>query len=853
MALVGCGTKTSADSSLPSSATDPSSSSTFVFPTFTDDDFDGLIGTYYGTEGNLSLQSDVVNFGDLALYPSEIQQGVEFKVGDEAIARNVYYLSSTKESLLNDYRIYLSTDSKIKLVLEKKEGDGFSKVATFAPSTEKFSGSYSGFENSLSSYDVILNIGDAFNADVGYFISSYVFGGSFYSNYFYVDSYFVEQEGEFVEVLDLIDSSDGIAWYEGLVPTVQNNSMVLMDNSDPESPWAVYYQTSGYLFSEFINEDQEIFSGVVDETAATYTIGEKIYSITNYYDDINYVHTELRNGDERIIIKNRQFGIYVEDSEGDFTYYTYYYTGSLVGSYQNSDVSYDLSYVFDEETYDSTLALKVNGATTEFSYGLLDGRLAIVATVGGETYKFAGDVAGNIIIGNYEGENHYLLNYSNYAEIYANTYNSFAVGSDSELIVDSSFNVTFNGVSLKGNLIYNKSFSNPVLQFESGNTTYNFEAFSSEIGSFVLTDVSNGDKTYYITDDQMDVLVNEYTHNHEKDIIIKNDGTVTYFGTEFEFTYEAVYSTDSYSYRNYFIFTDSEGNKKVLVSGNNKGVILESTIDEKGQVSNLYTVYIPYSIFQKMIGSYSYVGSYGEEGFELTSDGHFYADVVNDTKDGLIKHVEMENFYYTLNNGVGAVAFDYNSATVFGYFDSSYSLITVVGINYVRDSIFAHNGVYFDSDLTHAFYMDYGELYLDGTKITVSSYDDSGDSVIINGTYNYSDITVTFTNGQVAISGTGLDYTLTKDDSFSFEQFLGTRTYNDVDYPIEVKKTLAGTDYGYNVTISGISYQLVPVVKNGFKALYASVLSTKYYFYFDASGEFTVLQESSIPVPPPLI
>lgn len=855
ISVVSCGTSNDKDSDGDDPTIPPDPVVPYTLPTFSDSDFLGLLGNYYGKVGNLELTSSELTLtlndtGSLNLYPTSISK--------ENDSYYVYFTSNKKEEL-NDYRISLidlsdETYTKYKLNLEKLESDKtYSTYSTFMPSLGKYKGAFSGMEeDDLNIYTALYNFNDIYDKDADFFFASLElpYYGYLYDYTYYYETYLTFIDNEFKVVMDLLDK-EGYSYYNLLLPKIENDKIVYYGDFLNESEkYIAFYQSSAYLNGEFYLDKDNSFKGEVNETDKTFTYLDKIYEIKNIVDEKEGAITELSLDTEKLYIKPSTFGIFVGSSISNLdTYYAFYSLDSLYGTYKNNDVSYSFLLEYDYDTWESFDTLQINDTKIlDYEVVVKDYKMALKVALDTTTYYFYGDYTGRTLVGVYNDTTNFLFNYSEYESSLTGTFYSFNEGSKSNVIVtyeNDEFNVsykdkTYNNVSFS----YNRSMLYPKLNL--GDNLY-FSIFYIYEGMYVLE--NNNETTYFISEEFLNDLTNTYTKKCDKDLIINDDGTLVYEETTYKYSYDTYYT--GAAWRNMFVFTDNLDHTHYIVVGeDNNPSLIEYDSDLE---TELYS-YIPYDAFLNLIGTYYYEGKYGDEKFKLTKDGHFYADTLNSTNDGLNYDVEME-FYYTYSQGRGVINFYYNGYTIFVYGSSNGISVTVMGIPYVKEDLYKVRGSYFNQS-GHAIYINLDNLYFDGTSLSISNVETSGNLTTIytesGETFTYDSSTKSFT-----YESSTEKVSLTSVSSFNFDDYLGEITLSDGSTATLKEKysSLSTEDskskIGYEVKIGTYySFDLIPVIKDEMISLKATGYGINYYFYLD--NGLKVIEESSIPLPPGL-
>ncbi len=846
--LAGCNnvpSSSSSDSSLDTSIEDSSSSSSVVdveVPPY-------LIGKFFSPSGVITIGEENVTFNDSTLSYTRYDE----------VDETLYLTNSTG----NTYRLYLSDDEKMEVILDIQDNDEFVLVDSFMPDITPFVGTYTTYGDS-SPYNIPIVITDEYVADLDTFtVNQPIFTYSSYDNdYYFATTYFSYIDNELKTMIDIWDYEDDYLYYS-LYLQVNNGVASLYDTSYESE---AYYADVSFVYGTyFVSKTETLtfnYSPLYDEKTWEYsmndelTIGEELYNIELVYDNGSYL--KIYNDTKEALLQSTGYGLkWIENNETH--YYPYNTLEHLVGNFKNEE---GLEYNFEID-YMNYLdgVLSINGVEKEFDVVVFEDKLGISTSIEGydENVVFI-EFKTNISIEMYADETYsYLVNYNAFSEAYVRDYFNIVYTSDGSIVhfysVDSNLILTSNNQTSEGYFDYDPREDYPSLVYSDW--TINVLDYENKI--FSMTQ-NNGLSTIYLFDESFfaNLENKEYTSGREN-IVFKYDGdkiNLNYKNEDIPFILAPVY--DEYSF-SYLIVVDFEYQGDYLEFIYQTGGQWTEYALEEGQYVATDS-YIPVDIFNKLVGVYQYEGEYGVEGFELTSDGKFYADVLNETGDGLIKHQEKDYQLQMLTLGTGEVnpviTFYHDGYWVNCYFED-YSLL-VVETRYVREELFSYSGIYVDENNTNILAIYQNKIMLNGEEVSIIDMNETNDILTIEVSVNDVLTSIVFetdTNGDKKATCNGVEYILSDVD---YESFIGN--YTDAsgntyvfDYHYGLGGVINGFELTYTSSSAGVPYvytDFVVVLKNGHITLQFSGIGETYYLEMDGS-EVVASVESSIPLPPP--
>lgn len=804
-----------------------------------------LDGQYFSVEGSLNVLGDTVKFNDLELKATKFQvEQFDESFGEEtkAVDHAVTYLKNGKEK----YRLYFKGENGFyQLHLEKETKDGYDSVATFMPSIEEFTGAYTGMGDS-NEYNVVYHIGNDFDFYRGYFnIGKYIKGLDMLNDTEYVESFVTFDESGMQKVISICDYADNYEYYKVKLGTIDNQTGLLDVEYDS---YLAFYHDPMYLTYPFYSNEGSLSASVINPSEKSVTIGDVTYSYENAADEKGQVVT-LTNGSSSIETRPTQYGM-TWSKDGNVIEYTFDSVMYLLGDYQYKNSLYSLTMNDDLTDY----VLNIDGQEKEFTYAVFNHRKAIKVSMDNKDVYFTPFKTSIAIMASDDKENKFYINEQAFLTIYNDSFVSKSYDDYETLSIDSEFKVSYKSETAQGYLIYNPALEYPYLEFTLANKNYVLTILEAGTGIAQLTE-GNNSKDFFV-ENSVTELYHSYTSHHETEVVINKD-SLTYYGEEnVKYELEAYYSTFSYSYVMAINFqSESKGSKCQAFA--NKGLI---AVDEtKGHLFAQTTVYIDVDYFADLVGEYYLDGTFGPEKFVLTSDGHFYADTLNSTNDGLIKDVEYEyslKMTYDLYGGAyPTIVFYRDGGQSLDLVKQNNALVVGGTLPYVVDYLFDYNGIYtLDNSVIE---LRGNALYVDGTQATISevtAHDDGSTS--IKASVGFLSYTYTFNQddeGKYVVSDSDANNKY-RQSSFDFDSLVGEYTVTSGTYTISFDYYLGtGIVSGYLLTdgVSKVSTYSVVFYEGHLALKFSLGFNTVYVYASETGNVLEVVSASLPPVPPP--
>lgn len=833
---------TSSSSTVSSSSTNSStsSSSTGIVDERPNDYIDDLVGEYYSKEGVLIVSEDEVIFNEESLKPYKYSMEVfeeEINYVNKRVTHAVTYLKNGSD----EYRIYFSGDGKYQLAFEKKVNDKFETISKFMPSIEEFSGSYSAYGDG-NEYNMLFNISNSFNSYYGHFDMSYygLFAG-FVPDFYYIDSYKAYLDDELKTLVSICDYADNYEYY------------CLVASSDEENPGLIdyyYYNEDKYyqfyydplvLSVNYFADDSKIEYPVLDVDNKSLTISDVTYTYEMSYESGRGEVITLTSDSNNVKVYPNAYGIDWEEN-GKITNYVVDYIDSIMGSYSYEGIDFSFDYNDNFE-----LEVKINSEVKEFEYAVYNNKKAVKVEIEGVNYYFAPFKAQVALLVNNGNDEVFFVNKDVYASLYATTFVNKVNDGYKEVTITEDFLVSYSGKIIQGNLYYNPAIEYPYIGFNYDGETYTFGILEESIGAFYLSYDSITE--YYFTIEQVKNIYGSYTKHHELDLDV-NKYKMDYFGEVVDYTIEPYYFEYQFTYLTSITFKTSE--KDVVAFYSNEMIALDE-YDKEGNV-NTYS-FIKTKYFDELVGEYYLDGTFGPEKFKLTNDGHFYADTMNATNDGLEYDVEYD---YTLQmtidssyNPVPSIIFNVNEVSGIQLIKVGHTLV-LGGSVYTAKYFFDIHGVYVDENNTNVIEVREDSIFVNGVEkvITNVNYDEYGTYIMAN------DVTYTFMNydGVIYVSSDENYYTEYSKVEFDFDSLVGSYTYNSTTYTLsKAKIPMTNIEYGYLLNDGFMNYTSYGfTMRNGYVAMVFTVgLNTIYIYNNGVENVIDVVEPGLPPLPPP--
>lgn len=811
---------------------------------FGESDYDAdLLGTFYSRSGVLDIEANSLTLKgeeELTLKPTSIEEITD----NNAIRSAVFY---EDESTNETYRIHLNYEEKMELSLEKLDGEDYVLVDDFMPAIDEFVGVYSAYgDHNL--WNILLIIGGEYSDVYDNFSVNYAGANNAYNKtMYYAKSYYQVISGERKLMIDILDYEDEYLYYS-LYATVENNVTNLWDVSLPD--YATYMSDFGLIFNTYFvdSETTLAFGYETDDWSALkgdkVTIGEEEFTISFGYDTSTYYI--LKNETRELTIKPYYHGIKVTEN-GETKSYPINEFSHLNGAYKDSEIEFSFDSYSEE--------VKVNGQVVPFEKKVVDGKLGVSVTVNGNEHFFS-EFKDNIAITVQVGDtSRYLVAYDTFLGNFKHDYEAVVDGVSDTLTIGDDFEVTYLGKKVDANLVYDPLAKFPSVVFELDGKTYVFSIveLSNEIYSLTV----DGNTKYFFTDAIFEGLRKEYTSG-KGDIAISGTN-INYLGETTKIDVKPLY--DSYSFVNNIAvyFTTESGEEHSLIYYK-YGMMADYLVDDPNPIET----YISQKDFDDLVGRYVFTGTYGDEAFELTSDGKFYADVLNETGDGLV--LRQEKDYHVgvslLANGTSQVTLQFYHDGLWVYLYKNAYSVTCFETRYTDERLHAVNGTYASANNESVVFINRDKLYVDGTEATINS---------LNGELKASGVIAL----NVTVNGETKDLEFTLDSSMNVSSVsFGEETLTDTKLDLDVFKgtytdasdnIIAVNDFiGLGGAVDGLTIKVTPtsgfaidytdytvVSRNGNLALKVAGLGVDYYLIYDGE-KVTAESESSLPPIPPL-
>lgn len=815
-------------------------------PKFSADDYSKeLLGEFYSKLGTLMINHEklVLNGNNnLTLYPTSIEKITD----NNAIRQAVFYIDvETKET----YRVHLNYEEKMELTLEKSKDDSYEIVDEFMPSAQPFTGTYTGYGDTSKSNNAFI-ITNEYNSTYDSFNVSTMMFGYGYPVYgalgYYTKTYFQNINGEMRVLLDIYDYADNYLFYS-LYLNVDGNRSSLVDTStgqeafvnDITMVYGKYFVNENETLS-FTYESTKNESTFEESMSPTIMIGEEVFDLSLLYNNGSYYH--LKNANRDILIQGATYGINFYENDV-VSFYPLDDLAHIEGNFKNDKIEFD----FDSKTNQ----LKINGAVTEYKKAILDEKLAICTVINGKEIYFS-EYKPEVAIEMTEGQNkEFLTNYNEFVSYFNKSFELINLTENERISIDKDFNVTYNNKDTKGSLVYDPTLKYPYVKFTIDETSYEFSIVQLEKGSYVLKNEES--EKYFFDSSIFGTLRQEFTSG--KGNISFNGTKINYFGTELNYEMKPIYDDYNFTYKIAIYFTAEDAKHYIILE--TYGMLTDYLLEEDSQPLETY---VPIKDFDAFVGRYVFDGTYGPEAFELTSEGKFYADVLNESGNGLV--YRQEQVYHIgkvllANNTIQtALQFKYDNMRIYLY-KNEFS-VTVLDTKYIDERLFALTGVHVSNDFSEVLFINRDQVFVNGVEVKLKEIKGKleANSTITFVLNDGSNLVATLDGEKQLVSLTHGETQLRKSET-QLKDFIGTWSDNNSNiFNVKEFVGLGGVADGLIITVikpdgsSSTSQNYVFVNRNGKLALKVSGVGETYYL-INNGGEVTVETESSIPLPPP--
>ena len=844
-------------------------------PTFTDDQYQYLLGEFYGVDKTLTVtnKSLVIEGKTSETYlPTEIkEESITYKVGSHTTRETVIAVYYGKKRNKANYRLTVSSDEFKLIEFQKEENNKYVTQYYFSPKADYFAGAYN-LTGEYSSKNLVWIFSDTFVTST---ISDKYAGyeGSVYYEYgralasaqgLLVPGYCfakVENEMAVLTVAKLLDASDG-GFFEGLLYTNENSvnlHMIYDGNITPDYFYADQHMFTQQICNEegktllnyyssydpYTYEDGDFY--LVDNEKATYSVarGDKglIYSFTVsdskvYNVTINANGYRYTVGNEAHYFAPLTSWFEIPDPYSDeLVLVSDNLSNQLSMQYQ--DIDWDLWVCIDP-------LFKWNGSKIEdYKFTATErGNIIFSFTADNVAHSFmrgssyvAIDVVGETIS--------YYYNFAYVKELYVGNFYS---GGETNVKIDSDLKVSINGAD-KVQCSIDLDADYGIILYLDANKKLIFVNFGLEdVRVCGLFNKETNKSTFLLDEKDFNSVVDEYT----------SKGTDSF---NLDGKYKLSVDGESVNYSVVLLQTDSSN--LVALTYEISSVAYYAVLSFNGIV-NLYRadssagfVYVKTMFskkaFDSLLGKYQYDGKYGTETLLFREDGKLFLD---NYIDGQIVPEE-HDFTISINNGVYTLNVLGESA------QGTYSLPFVLAENYTlvfndlfytREELHALKGTYGHKASKTTMLVVNGTFYINNQKQVVSnissdyiggklnsatfttekytiqlSYNASGDKVVqLYETADEAGTKITFDDSDDRFLDFSKTYTQTLEDGTTATWGLSTQ-YNSYNNKVETRLM-------YNGAASGGSWFYLEYADDGTLCVRGSAVMQNYHFYFDASG-----------------
>lgn len=805
---------------------------------FSDDELGIVKGTFRGLSCDVTVNNNTLLIKDVFSGETETLSASSLMSVDDPDGNPVDAFGFGDDQ----YAVYpYDYNGHIYVVLSDMEWE---ESYLLSPTIKEFSGGfiYGGYGDPTI-YDYVYTIDDVFDYSYGYYsMSSYApYVGTVTKTYM-ADAFYMEAEnGDLQKVVEIVDPSDGYAYYDFIVKEMEGGSYELYGVGVSED--VEFIPSAGVLCNTLFDGTGSVTYDA-DLDLHTATIDSVTYDYEAKFDEkAGFYFALTAEGQPTLNIQSTSKGLrYLDGTTLEQTKVLAYDDSyGLIGAFKSD--GHKIAY--DGET------VTVDGTEVASSFALRNDVKALKFTMGGtdhylSTYLYDG--TGSLVVLNEAGDTlennlNVLVNEAVFAPIYANEY--VTVNHDGvkvDLVIGEDLAITYGTNHYEGRLVLDEEGA-IVLAYDDGEAEVTINYLTDNPYDILLrTGEGFYDYDIFVTKDVYEGMVNQaFTSGGAANLDI-NDGTFTLNGQQYDYYFD-------FAFDGQYIFLSLEipdVNAEWDLVYYDEDYFSTNPLSEDKNFA--FETFIPVESFQDLVGIYSFEGVYGEEGFEMTEDGKFYVDFLNETNDGLDKHVLTE--YHLLMSAKGpAIAYYYAAVdmTVYAY-KTGFSL-EVMGLQYVNKGIFDARGTYLDAGMAHALYINGQRVYVNGVESILSNIEETAEGTILT----TADYVITIKEGQATIKDvvTEETFTLSKNATFDPLSLDGkTFTVDESTYELKVVTALSGAK-ALKLNDGFVDLDYVVTVRDGKLALKFSGIGADYYVIVDGENVTLEIESSLPPIPPP--
>ena len=851
--------------------------SEYVPPSYTDEQFEYLLGEFYGVDGTLTVSNDslvIAGETNSTYYPTDLKEEkihYFFDDGKVEIEENVLVAYYGKQRNDANYRLTVSSD-EFKLIEFQKEVEGrYVTQSYFSPKADFFAGAY----NLVGEYSSE-NFVWVFSSKFGKTTISGRYAGYLASTYYQRGRSLASESGLLVPgfcftevneqrvvltVAKLLDASDG-QFFEGMLYTNSSTANIHLIYEGEISQ--DYFYADPYMFTQYVCNDEgalltNYYSSydpitwdegdyfLIDNEQATYSVarGDK---------GLVYTFTVSESKVYNVTISANSYRYTVGNEAHLFAPLTGWF--EIPGSYDDElvFVNDNLSHSLSMQYSDMDMDLWIDTLPVFYWDGELISNPKLTATDAGEvifSFVDASEVEHKFLRGNSNVAIHmfgdsidYYYNLAAVRELYQGT---FICDPEGSIAIDELLYCTINqAMSSRCTIAYNANFGLYLyLDNEKDLAFVNIGAEGFRL--CVLMSKSEQSQDYFLDANDFDKTVGEFTSNGtdsfalDSEYNLKVDGEALAYGLtlieagEDEYLVAIGYRVDTTTY---FAILTFEGTIAIyrLASGS---LVPVKTMCNKGA-------------FDALVGKYQLDGQYGTESIEFREDGHLYLDNYIDGQLVPEEHqysISVEDDVYTLNV-IGQTS------------QGTYSLPFVLAENYTLTL----NNLFYELEELHALRGTYGHkaskttmlavngvIYINNQRQTLTGYEsESAEGKLTSATFYTSTYTITlsYVGDDKVVSlyetaqgaGTAITFDDSDDRFLDFsksytQQLEGDQTatwklatqYNSYNNKVETRLV-------YNEQYSGGSSYYLEYDDGGNLTVRGSAVMKNYRFYFYEDG-----------------
>lgn len=823
LALASCGGEQQSSNSSTTSSTNSDnsdsliSSSTLPSPNISDESLSYLKGTYFGKDGSLTLNKDALTLTgkkELKLIPSKVATAkTSYSVGDITVGFDtlaVYFEADYNNG--TEYRLYADVKNDGFVHLEEKDGETYVTIATFQPNVSKYAGPIS-YDGSGDVYNTYYIFDGEFDFDRDVYPVAFTGNGfwSYEQSWYALSRIRLNPDNQPLYTLEFYDADD--YGYDELQLAVQDGKNALLDNEGTPS----FVSDAGAFrsLSLFDGEKNVTLTSDPEEKTIEF-LGVSGTYVTGLDERGFYLKATLGEKEATLRLCNRYLSFTTDEGE---KIYSLDEISPLIGEFTDKKDTYSF-----EEDEEGNHILLWNGTQVAYQYVIARKRKALSFNVGENVYIAAPDKENSSLYLSKNGEDNYFINDTLYGPLFSDTFLAHDKENNFSIVIDEDFAYTYKTTSGKAAYRYWHGDKYPSIDLEGG---LNISIKQQEAGYFILKD---GEKEITLYNQAtLNKVFGDYSSNGQ-DTLHFDASSLTYEGNHYDYEFMPFY------YKGMGVYLFAISSEFGYFESNLAGCLYDDTHS-----------FVKTSVFADIAGTYSAYGDYGIENITFKENGKLYLDTVNDAQSGLLRDQPFDYMIMTRENTNGEKAFltfTYKNNSIFIYFFEE--RVTIMGLDYYEQTTALSWGTYVDESMTHALFVQDGNVYYDGDAVTINSKTKTETTITMDTSKGTLVLSKEDDNWSATLDGVSFERKLSFED---YKKFAGEYSANDT--AITLKKD--GISYAITLGETNLSISNVTmVIKDEKLAMKIPSGFDHYYLSLDlATDEVTASFESGGLLPPP--